>query len=232
MHNGEWRMANTEPAGLAPPRMSGADPQSAHRHSLPVKCSTCDRPLDLPLVCTECHLLYPAEGLDHFALFGIPRQFDLDLTILRRQFLRLSREIHPDRTTASAAGPEVALRLSAQANHAFEVLSSPILRAEYLLELAGGRSAAEDKSAPPDLLQETLQLREEIDEARSAHAATALAVVRARIEERKTALEKQVAELGRQMPGDEPSRKALRASLNALKYFGRLAEAANQGAQK
>lgn len=212
--------------------MSGEQHQSALRHSLPVKCSTCDRPLDLPLVCTECHLLYPAEGLDHFALFGIPREFDLDPTILRRQFLRLSREIHPDRTTASAAGPEVALRLSAQANHAFEVLSSPILRAEYLLELSGGRSAAEDKSAPPELLQETLQLREEIDDARTTRAETTLATVRARIDERKIALEKQVAELARQMPGNEQSRKALRASLNALKYFGRLADAAHEGGQK
>ncbi len=212
--------------------MSGDKPQSAHRHSLPVKCSTCDRPLDLPLVCTECHQLYPAEGLDHFALFGIPRRFDLDPALLRRQFLRLSREIHPDRLTASASGPAVALRLSAQANHAFEVLSSPLLRAEYLLELAGGRSAAEDKSAPPDLLQETLQLREEIDEAISAPDEAALIAVRARIDERRAALEEQVAELAKQMPGDEPLRKALRANLNALKYFRRLSESAHQGVQK
>lgn len=224
-------MANSNPTGSSSPPLRDEQQRSAGRHSLPVKCAACDRPLDLPLVCTECHQLHPTEGLDHFSLFGIPRQYDVDPALLRRQFLRLSREIHPDRLISCASDPEIALRLSAQANHAYEVLSSPILRAEYLLELAGGRSATEDKSAPQALLQETLVLREEIDEALAEGNESALLGLRSRIHERKSALEHQITDLASQLPGTERTRNALRATLNALKYIGRLLEAAHPGAQ-
>ena len=97
-----------------------------------------------------------------------------------------------------------------------------MLRAEYLLELVGGKSAKEDKSVPPEVLSTALLLREEIQEARTAGDAAALesrgAQARA-VYERTLAT---IAELARQMPGDERSRARLRTALNSIKYHQKL----------
>ena len=76
--------------------------------------------------------------IDHFALFGFERKLKIDSAALNAAFLRLSREYHPDRH--AVAEPEVravAERNSARVNGARRVLSDPVGRAEYVLELAG-----------------------------------------------------------------------------------------------
>ena len=192
--------------------------------ALPSKCHACDRPLELPSVCSGCHQLYAADGVSYFSLLGLPASFDVDPQQLRRRYLQLSREVHPDRGGAAGANEALRLRLSAQANQAYEVLSDPVLRAEYLLELAGGDSAAADRTVPPDVLSETLVLREEIDDAKRAADAQALAALGQQV---RATFERRLAEISSQarlLPGDAALRRELRSRLNALKYYKRMLE--------
>ncbi|MGB9626193.1 MAG: iron-sulfur cluster co-chaperone HscB C-terminal domain-containing protein, partial [Phycisphaerae bacterium] len=99
----------------------------------------------------------------------------------------------------------------------------PLLRAEYLLESAGGRSAAADKSVPGELLAEVMTLREDIEAARADGDAESLEAIRARVESRRKAAQKKIAVLCEQL--DEPSeevRSELRRQLNAMKYLNNL----------
>lgn len=91
--------------------------------------------------------------------------FTIDVRTLRREFLQLQAKAHPDlhpqhmKLRAEAT--------SARINEAFKTLSSPLLRAQYLLSLRG-LDIANDETAKvedPELLMEVLEAREEIEEA-------------------------------------------------------------------
>jgi molecular chaperone HscB len=177
-----------------------------------------------PLFCAGCHTLFAGSELNHFEVFGLPQRFDLEPELLRRRYLEQSRQIHPDQLSATGADPALGLRSAARLNEAFRVLKDPLSRAEYLLEVAGGKSSAEDKSVPQDVLAETLMLREEIEEAREADDATALAALRTQVTERFAAQRERVTELAKQLPGDAALRTELRTQLNAMKYYQKMLE--------
>jgi molecular chaperone HscB len=114
---------------------------------------------------------------NHFDRLGLPRRFLLDEAELERQYLARSRAVHPDFHAAGASSDLAAsLELSAALNEAYNILRDPFTRAEYLLGLEGGSTAAEHKNVPPEFLAEMLELREQIEEAR-AGGNTCLAAV-------------------------------------------------------
>lgn len=191
-----------------------------------LRCEACNRPMDSPVFCAACVRIYPADGLSFFELFGLPQSYQLDPAALRQAYLNLARSVHPDRI--ASVSPEAAtasLRLSAQLNHAYETLADPLRRAEYLLELSGGQSAAEDKTVPQETLTEALLLREEIEEARAGRDAAALAALAERTRQRTEALAAEMRTLAERLPGDEALRRELRVKLNELRCFQRIQEA-------
>lgn len=185
----------------------------------PARCDSCDCAMQSPLYCEGCHTLYPADTATHFELLGVPFKFDLDPAELRTRYLAVSRGIHPDR--AGADNASLSLRASARLNDAYRVLSDPLLRADYLLELCGGRSSADDKTVPQDVLNETLLLRDEIDEARAAGDAAALDTARASAQAAYDRIFAHVARLAARLPGDEALRRELRVALNSIRYYQR-----------
>ncbi|KAH8179857.1 dnaJ domain-containing protein [Sarocladium implicatum] len=92
--------------------------------------------------------------------------FPIDLRALRREFLHLQSQYHPD---LHPAGPQKtrAEATSALINDAFKTLSNPLLRAQYLLSLRGVDVANDEtlKIEEPDLLGLVLEAREEIEDA-------------------------------------------------------------------
>lgn len=103
---------------------------------------------------------------DPFALFELPPRYALDTADLERRFFAQNRELHPDRfATAPAAERVVALSRSRALNDAYQVLRKPVARAEYLLVRAGG-TIGDNERLSPVFLQEILELREELAEAR------------------------------------------------------------------
>lgn len=160
----------------------------------------------------------------HFELFGLEPTFDVDERDLRTRYLRISRELHPDFQQRAGGVSDAALHGSAQVNAAYDTLRDPIRRAEHLLLLAGGDTAADDKTVPPEVLTQTLMLREEIDEAKAAGAAEALATLAVQVRAGHDDWARRIGELARALPGDAAHRSALRAALNAIRYYERMLE--------
>ena len=110
------------------------------------------------------------EDMSHFELFGMDAStFDVDLAELERRFKALQKELHPDKLgpDASDAARAQSESDSARVNEAYGVLRRPLPRAQYLLRLRGGPSAAlEEASKMSDVmfLQEVMALREKLEE--------------------------------------------------------------------
>ena len=114
--------------------------------------------------------------------------FTPDLNQLRREFLQLQASAHPDRHPEDRKA--YAQALSAKINEAYKTLSSPLLRAQYLLSLRGDHSHSDDAAqlgegeGDQELLLEVLELRERIEDAETE----------VEIEEMKVENEKRLAE--------------------------------------
>ncbi len=102
------------------------------------------------------------------------------------------------------------------------MLTDPVLRAEYLLELSGGDSASTDKSVLDGVLSNALVLREEIGDAKASGDKTALAECGARVRQLHADTLGRIGDLARQLPGDPQVRRQLRATLNSIKYYQKL----------
>ncbi|HDZ44555.1 hypothetical protein LCGC14_0339960 [marine sediment metagenome] len=146
----------------------------------PAKCAQCDKPMSQPLVCDFCHALNPPGAeVDYFSLLALPQRYDLADDEIHRKFLALNRHAHPD--FHANEPPEVqalSLRISANVNDAYRVLSDPTSRANYLLEMLGGPSLADDKSVPDGFLSTMMMMQEEIADAKAADDDGELARIR------------------------------------------------------
>jgi molecular chaperone HscB len=191
----------------------------------PIKCAACHQHMPSPAVCAHCHTLYAVGNTNHFALFGLDATFDVDPQLVQQRYLELAREVHPDRVSGGAPENELqSLRTTSQLNQARTVLLNPVLRAAYLLEMAGGKSSAEDREVPPEVLMESLELREQLAEAEAAGNDAELAKLRSDIESRRQATLEEISALARQLPGDEAVRQALRSKLNTHSYYQKMLE--------
>ncbi len=101
---------------------------------------------------------------DPFETLGVEPRFDLDLRALEQRHRDLSKALHPDRYVgAPAAERRLSLGRAIDVNEAFRVLRDPVRRAEALLR-RGGISVGEtaEPAAPPTLLMEMMEAREEL----------------------------------------------------------------------
>ena len=110
--------------------------------------------------------------MNHFEVFGLPRQLRIDTAELQRRFYELSRRHHPDfHHGASAEAHSEALDASARLNAAYRTLRDPIARIEYLVRLEEGRETREGGAvkpkAPPELLAEMFEIQEALAEAKT-----------------------------------------------------------------
>ncbi|AJR09721.1 co-chaperone HscB [Photobacterium gaetbulicola] len=103
--------------------------------------------------------------MNHFELFGLPFQFQLDGSLLATQFRELQRHFHPDNfATASERDRLLAVQKAAQINDAFQTLKNPISRAEYMLSVYGVDIRGEQKTLQdPEFLMQQMELREELE---------------------------------------------------------------------
>jgi len=193
--------------------------------NLPAKCLHCQSTLTTPIVCDGCRSLYPPPPwADYFALLGLPRAYTIDEKKLSAAFRGIARGVHPDRFTSDMEEVQsLATRLSAEINQAFHVLSDPVRRADYLLEIAGGPSAAEMREVPDGFLADVMMLREEIDRAKAADDDDAMQRHRESIAARRQETLRQIAALAESAADlGAPEKKGLRRLLNSMKYFDNL----------
>ncbi|MBS1158010.1 MAG: hscB [Proteobacteria bacterium] len=106
---------------------------------------------------------------DHFTLFGLSREFRLDLSDLDSRYRDIQAQVHPDRfVNAGDAERRLSMQWATHANEAYQTLKKPLERAKYLLNLAGHDIQAENNTAMPvDFLMEQMEWREAVMDARS-----------------------------------------------------------------
>ncbi len=157
--------------------MIGAKPLPEETHS----CWSCGA-MRAAHFCGSCGKVQPAAPVEYFALFGLPRKLNLDISALEKDFYELSRRLHPDlNARASAQEQEWSLEQSSLLNDAYRTLRDPIKRTQYLLHLEGVELEEQSKSAsekaratgevkkqivPPDLLEEVFELNMQLEELR------------------------------------------------------------------
>ncbi len=107
---------------------------------------------------------------NYFNLFGLEPVFDIDLSILEQKFRALQSEYHPDRAAHKDNQSQLAaVHAATFINEAFQVLKSPVKRAQYLLSLRGVETSEEArKQLPPMFLMQQMEMREALAEARDA----------------------------------------------------------------
>ena len=164
--------------------------------------------------------------LTHFEQLGLPRRFALDPRELEREYLARSRELHPDfHQSGSTAQQAASLEMTSRLNQAYTVLRDPFQRAEYLLKLEGGPTAAEQREMPPEFLEEMLELRMEIEELKMEPASPARAAMEQRLKQRQELMLGEVeSDFTKLAAGGERSAllRSIRRRLNALKYVRNL----------
>jgi len=103
--------------------------------------------------------------VNHFKLFGLPQNFELDIGLLTERYRDLQRTFHPDKfTNTSAFERRLSVQRSAQINEAFHILKQPVDRARYLLELYGVEMDEGSVKVGQEFLIEQMELRERLAE--------------------------------------------------------------------
>ncbi|KAJ1650784.1 molecular chaperone [Dispira simplex] len=122
------------------------------------------------LVCEnpECHAILPLD--DDVSYFDVLSDgntaFEVDFTILRKNYLQLQQKVHPDTFVhESVRNRQLADVQSAWLNRAYHTLRNPLLRAKYLLKLKGHPIKEGDSLEDSTLLMEILESHEALEDA-------------------------------------------------------------------
>ena len=187
-------------------------------------CWSCDAPVgEEALFCGCGAIAAPRPGLDHFAVLGVPRRYELDPAELEKRYKDLTRKLHPDRfARADARARRFSLERATQVNDAYKLLRQPVRRAEYLLKLAGIDVADEKeggKKVDPAFLMEVMEQREALAEARAAGDGARLAAMAAEMRGRREAALQAVSAGFARGALDDVAR-----ALVALRYYDRFLE--------
>ncbi|QDU61500.1 hypothetical protein Pan216_23610 [Planctomycetes bacterium Pan216] len=165
--------------------------------------------------------------MNYFELLELPTSYDVDPDALERSFLSLSRRYHPD-FHQLASSEELAKNQATQAslNDAYTTLKQPFRRAEYLLSLLGGPSASEQKEMPPEFLEDVLELRLEIEEAKESEDALAIAAMEERLARDRDEVMGRVGRTFTRLDAAEAAnvetRRTIRSDLNIVRYLNGL----------
>lgn len=157
-----------------------------------------------------------------FALLGFEPAFGLDLDRLEARFLDASARCHPDRFSDPLDQADAADQMS-RLTEAYQALRDPEQRAKALLRLRGEAANPDDKTLPPELLMEMMEVRESLDEAVTSGDAAEIERHRRWAEGKRAdhlaALDKLFL-----LEAGEKNTAAIRLQLNGLRYIERMLE--------
>jgi len=202
-----------------------------------VRCWNCQSEVGGAEVCPACGKVQPvAPGTTLFDVLGLPRGVDVDKPELERAYRERSLRLHPDRTGKDDPRERrLSLERTALLNEAYKTLRSPEPRAFYLLTLHGldlRKDEGRAVSVPPNVLEEVLELREQLDSARSAGDDEQVSALSDRVRvQSAAALSTARSALSRleRDPSDARAREEAAQALARLRYHHRFLEAAEGG---
>jgi len=166
--------------------------------------------------------------VNHFELFGLPQDFELDIDQLEERYRELQRTFHPDKfANASALERRLAVQRAARINQAFHTLEQPLERARYLLELHGVDTDGERTKVDQAFLLEQMNLREALAEIRNQpDPAAALSELTEEIRHRTESIVQQLGEQFRD--ASEHSLLAAREGVDKLMFLNKLQREADE----
>ncbi|KAI8990891.1 Co-chaperone HscB, C-terminal oligomerization domain-containing protein [Mycotypha africana] len=95
-------------------------------------------------------------------------KFDIDLKAMRKRFLLLQQQAHPDSySQKDKREMDYAQLQSGVINKAYHTLKNPLSRAKYMLENLGLPVSESDSLVDPELLMDVMEFREEMEEVQS-----------------------------------------------------------------
>lgn len=202
-----------------------------------MRCWNCQSEVGAAEVCPSCGKVQPVTpGTTLFDVLGLPRGVDVDRAELERAYRERSLRLHPDRTGKDDPRERrLSLERTALLNEAYRTLRTPEPRAFYLLKLHGldlQKDEARAVTVPPEVLEQVLDLREQLDSARTAGDDEQVSALsdRVRVQSASTlqAAQSALRRLER-VPGDAASREEAAQALARLRYHHRFLEAAEGG---
>jgi molecular chaperone HscB len=103
--------------------------------------------------------------MTYFELYDIPVSFTVNEGEVKRRFYELSKRYHPDfYINESQQKQDEILQLSTLNNKAYHVLSHPLRRIEYVLELHNLITEGDKYQLPQDFLMEMMDINEALME--------------------------------------------------------------------
>ncbi len=126
--------------------------------------------------------------MNYFEFYGIPESFNPDAALLKKTFYQLSKEYHPDfYANEDEAKQQEILELSTLNNKAYQTLSDPYKRLEYILKTHELLVEGAKPQLPSDFLMEMMDINErlmEIDDAEQlAHLTAEVLAIEGDIDE-------------------------------------------------
>ena len=104
--------------------------------------------------------------MNYFEFYGLPESFELDAAQLKKKFYELSKKYHPDfYASESEEKQEEVLQLSTLNNKAYQILSDPAKRTEYILREHHLLAEGDKYPLAPDFLMEMMELNEQVMDA-------------------------------------------------------------------
>jgi molecular chaperone HscB len=107
--------------------------------------------------------------INYFDFYAIPQSFNPDAAQLKKKFYELSKQYHPDfYANEDEAKQQEILELSTLNNKAYQTLSDPNKRLDYILRLHYLVSEGAKPQLPADFLMEMMDINErlmEVDDA-------------------------------------------------------------------
>lgn len=104
--------------------------------------------------------------MNYFEFYGLPESFEIDTARLKKKFYELSKKYHPDfYASESAEKQDEVLQLSTLNNKAYQVLSDPEKRTEYILREHQLLAEGDKYPLAPDFLMEMMELNEQVMDA-------------------------------------------------------------------
>ena len=102
--------------------------------------------------------------MTYFELFEVPESFEIDLKLLKKKFLLLSRKYHPDfYTLKDAQEQNMALEMSAAINRAYKVLKDEEKLTSYILSL-NDIETSDKEAISQEFLMEMMDINERLME--------------------------------------------------------------------
>ncbi|WP_295801492.1 Fe-S protein assembly co-chaperone HscB [Mucilaginibacter sp.] len=109
--------------------------------------------------------------MNYFEFYGIPESFTPDIALLKKKFYELSKKYHPDfHANESDEKQREILELSTINNKAYNTLSDPYKRLEYILRTHNLLEDGAKPQLPSDFLMEMMDINERLMEVDDADA--------------------------------------------------------------